>query len=268
LELDVTDLPSSLPPEVTDGLGAWNVLMASQRGGVDFTARDDTGPAGTQDPPDGRGEKRQTVDVNVYDETAQLEQTAYWWLNRGTVDLPRFPRVTVNLAALPSSKIAEVEAVDVGKVITISGYREYVIRLYVLGYTETIGTHSRSIVFTCAPDRQFEVAVYTADGATLTPTVRRYDSATTTLAEAITTTETLWDITTVGEGDVWSTTSEPYDWIVNGERVTVTSMTAAAGSGPYTQTATVTRSVNGVVKTHSSGDAIRMHPDQQARYAL
>jgi len=35
-------------------------------------------------------------------------------------------------------------------------------------------------------------------------------------------------------------------------------MTAPAGTGPYTQTATVTRSANGVVKTHLAGARFRL----------
>jgi hypothetical protein len=47
--------------------------------------------------------------------------------------------------------------------------------------------------------------------------------------------------------------------MIEGERVTVTAMTAAAGTGPYTQTATVTRSVNGVVKAQLSGARVNVY---------
>jgi hypothetical protein len=73
----------------------------------------------------------------------------------------------------------------------------------------------------------------------------------------MTLTETLWDISTVNRADVWSTAT-PYDWLVAGERVTVTSMPSPTGTGPYLQTATVTRAVNGIAKIHAIGEAVHL----------
>lgn len=259
-ELVPEDLPS-LPREVADDLPVHNLVTVSQRDGGEYTAEDSTGPLGTQAPPDGVGEYRQTVDVNVSAAPRRLPNLANWWLRRGTVNLPRFPQVTVNLAALSPSKRAEVEDVEVGSVITITGFREDVIRLHVLGYTETIGQTSRQIVFTCAPDQQFDVARY--DDAS-----KRKDSRTSTLNADYGPADTSLVVTFTSIRDAWSTTSEPYDWAVAGERITVTSMGAVTGSGPWTQTATVRRSVNGVRKRLDAGEPVHMHPAQQARYAL
>jgi hypothetical protein len=265
LDLATIDLPA-LPDEVTDDLDVHNIVTASQRDGGSAIARDDAGPLGTATPPTGVGEYRQTVDVNVTSEFV-LPQVANWWLRRGTVDLPRYPQVTIDLAAKPSL-VARVEAVDVGSVITITGYREDVIRLQVIGIREVIGTHTRLVTFTCVPDRQFQVAVYVATGATVTSSMRRYDSRTSTTNATLTTTATTIVVTFTDSRDAWSTVNVPYDWVIAGERITVTAMGAVTGAGPYTQSATVTRSVNGVVKTHAAGESIHMHPDQQARYAL
>lgn len=258
LALVPADLPA-LPREVTDDLAVHNVVTASQREGGDATARDDTGPLSTQPPPDGAGEYRQTVDVNVDDED-DLPQYANWWLRKGTVNLPRFPQVTIDLNAKPGL-VAAVESVDIGDVITITGYREDVIRLYALGTTETIGTHSRTVTFICAPDQQFQVGEWSSTDC-------RYDSSASTLNASYSSTATTMVVAFTDRADAWSTTSEPYDWMVAGERITVTSMAAVSGSGPYTQSATVTRSVNGVSKAQTAGAAVHMFPDQQARYAL
>lgn len=259
VELTPEDLPA-LPREVTDDQGVHNIVTMVQRDGADATSRDDTGPLGTLPPPDGAGEYRQRIDVNVEDPFTTLPALAGWWRNRGTVDLPRFPQVKINLNALAPARVAQIEAVDVGDVITITGFREYTVRLYVLGYTEVIGTHTREITFVCAPDRQFDVGKYNNG--------RRYGSASTTLAADLTTTEQVWSIRTVNEGDVWSTTAG-YDVIVGGEVCTTTNVTAAVLSGGYwTQTMTCTRSVNGIVKTHSTGDRVTIAPAAQARYAL
>jgi hypothetical protein len=259
LALTPNDLPA-LPREVTDDLNVHNVVTASQREGGDYTARDDTGPLGTEAPPDGVGEYRQSVDVSVSSEEFQLPQVANWWLRRGTVDLPRFPQVTLDLGAKPAL-VTSVEAVEVGSVITITGMRENTIRLIVLGWTEMVDTHTRTITFTCVPDQQFQPAVYDDTG-------RRYDSRTSTLNASYSATATTMVVTFTDSRDAWSTVNEPYDWVVAGERITVTSMAAVVGAGPYTQSATVTRAVNGISKAQTSGAAVHMHPDQQARYAL
>jgi hypothetical protein len=248
----------ALPTEVTDDLPIHNLVTAKQLGGGDYTAEDATSSMGTQDPPDGRGEYKQDVDVNVADPATGLRQQAYWWLNRGTVALPRFPTVTVDLNSLPPEKIAEVEAVDVGSVIEIVNYRENTIRLYVLGYKEPIGTHSRTIAFTCAPDQQFVVGVY--DGTA------RYDLRTCTVKTQATSSATSITLK-ITQAEAWSTTSTPYDLMISGERVTVTSMAARSGSvGDYQQVATVTRAVNGIGKTLPAG--AEAHIATPGRWAL
>jgi len=259
LTLTPEDLPAP-PREVTDDLRTHNIVTAADRQGLEATAEDSTSPLGSQAPPDGAGEYKQRVDVNLDDKTT-LPQVANWWLRRGTVNLPRFPQVTVNLAALDASKLAEVEAVDIGDVIEITGFREYTIRLHVLGYTETIGWPiARRIVFVCAPDQQFAGGEYD-DG------VARYDSASTTVKTALGLADTAVTFRTVNELELWSTAGTPYDVVIAGQRSTVTSMGAASlVSGAYDQAATVTRGVDGVRKTIDAGEPI--HVATPGRYAL
>ncbi|HEY7273376.1 MAG TPA: hypothetical protein VH502_11640, partial [Actinoplanes sp.] len=247
LELTPTDLPA-LPVEVTDDLDLHNIVTVSQRDGGEHTARDDTTPlVSTQPPPDGAGEYRQTVDVNVDDETT-LPQLANWWLRRGTVDLPRFPQLTIDLNAVPAL-VSDVEAVEVGSVITITGFREYTIRLFVLGWVETIGTHARSITFTCAPDRQFQVGEWDSPAS-------RWNSRTTTLKTGVNSTATALTFRTTSSKGVWATTTS-FDVLCAGERLTITSLGAASlVSGAYEQAATATRSVNDVTKNLSAGEPI------------
>jgi hypothetical protein len=260
--LYAADLPG-LPVEVTDDLDTHNIVTASQRDGGSVTAEDSTGPLGTLPPPDGAGEYRQTVDVNVADETNDLPQQANWWLRRGTVNLPRYPQVTVNLGALDAATVAAVEGVEVGSVIELPDIRENTVRLYVLGYTETIrpadqGKVRRTIVFTCAPDQQFVVGEYDS-------TSSRYDLRTSTLnadKDPTTTSMTLKQT----DDESWSTTAVPYDIFMAGERITVTAMGSRSGSGPWLQAATVVRSVNGVVKAQTAGAEV--HIATPGRWAL
>lgn len=250
--LQPEDLPA-LPDEVTDDLDIHNVVTASQRAGGDYTRTDDTGPLGTLPPPDGAGEYRQTVDVNVDDEVTGLPQQANWWLRRGTVNLPRFPQVTVNLAALDAERIAAVESVDVGSVLEIENMREYTIRLYVLGYTETIrpadrGKVRRTIVFTCAPDQQFQVGVLDAN---------RLQARYTTLNAALTTTDTTVVLSSTNDLEQWRAGASTAHVMVAGEEIALGTISARAGSGPWTFTVTgCTRSVNGIVKAQAAGEPV------------
>ena len=66
--------------------------------------------------------------------------------------------------------------------------------------------------------------------------------------------------------ETWSTTAEPYDLFIAGERITVTNMNPVTGTGPYFQSANITRSVNGVVKTLQAGSPVRSATP--GRYAL
>jgi hypothetical protein len=203
---------------------------------------------GSQPPPDGVGEYRQTVSVNVADEDAQLPQTAYWWLAKGTNPNPRFPTVVVDLGAAPSL-IPAVEALEVGGVLTIANYREYLIRLHVLGWTETIGTHTRTVAFTCAPDDVYNVG--TLDGG------RRLAARSTTLNADITAGATTLVLKMTDPDEEWRPGNNAVPVIIGGEVITLGTVGAVTGSGPWTQTVTgCTRAVNGVSKGHTAGDDV------------
>lgn len=252
-------------PQIIDDLDTHNYITVKQRDGGEFVVQETTGPLSTQPAPDGVGVAKQTVDVNVWQEASMLPEIGYWWLNRGTVDASRYPAVTVDLVANPGIAAAAA-AVDIGDVITLAGIEADLQTMYVLGIKEVVGNNTRKITFTCRPNRQFEVGEYD-------DTVRRADSKTSTLNASVNASATSMVVRFTSYYDAWSTTNEPYDWLVEGERIRVTSMGAITGSGPYTQTATVQRAINGVAKSHTgssggTGEAIHLHPDQLARYGL
>lgn len=175
-------------------------------------------------------------------------QVAGWILNVGTADEPRYPQITVDLVR-NASLVAALNAIRPGAWLTLADLPRWQppgdVDLVVLGWREIIGAKTRTITFTCAPAapwRTFEIE----DQA-----YGRLDSATTTVNEALDTTETGVDYT----GDTWVTTATrpqdfPFDITFGGEVARVTSATAA--------TFTVTRSVNGVVKSHAAGTPIRL----------
>lgn len=255
LTLRPTDL-AVVPPEVTDDLNINNIVTASQRNGGDYTVRDDTTPlVSTQPPPDGAGEYRQTVDVNVADEAAALPQEANWWLRRGTVDLPRFPALTLNLGPLDADMVADIEAVEIGSVIEILDLREDTVRLFVLGWTETLrpadqGKVRRTIVFTCAADRQFQVGVLDTN---------RLQAKYTTLSTGLGRTDTTVVLQSSQDREQWRAGASTAHIMVAGERIALGTVGARAGSGPWTFTVTgCTRSVNGVVKTQAAGEPVKV----------
>jgi hypothetical protein len=120
------------------------------------------------------------------------------------------------------------------------------VSLLILGYTETLNTHVHRITFTCVPESPYEVLEFDLTTSWLDP------GDGTTLNEDMTTTETGMDVAVAGP--LWATTGLPVSIMVGGEEMTVTAISGA--SSP--QTFTVTRSVNGVVKTHLTGAAVKL----------
>jgi hypothetical protein len=254
--LQLTDLIAA-PREVNDDLGLRNLVTAKQPDNREAVAEDSTSPLGTQDPPDGVGEYRYTIDVNYNDPDTLLVQAANWWMRKGTVNLPRYPQIAVNLVTLDSATREAVAGLDVGDVLVIQGFRPEDLRLQIIGYTETIGTHSRRIVFNTVPDQQYNVGEYDSEN--------RYDLRTSTLLlEAGRAAGSLF--LSMTDDEAWSTSSVPYDLLISGERVTVIAMGSRSGSGPYFQTATVSRATNGLLKVLPAGAEV--HIANPGRYAL
>ncbi|HYF73905.1 MAG TPA: hypothetical protein VD864_13840 [Nocardioides sp.] len=261
--LELTFPDDIAPPlrEIIDDLDVANHVTVSNASGGEATAVLESGPLSVQAPPDGINTIKAEVDVNVADET-RLPELAAYWLARKTVPGPRYGAVTIDFDRNFDLHTAGRE-VDVGDRITITGRAPDPIDLLVIGIDAHVQRHRSTRTFTCVPFSPFLVGVW---GSDVTPTTSRYDSRTSALAEDLTTSETIWDTTAETLADCWSTTAEPFDLMVGGERVTCTNATTPTGTGPYLQTLTCTRSVNGVVKTHATGTPIRLA--DPVRYAL
>ena len=247
LALDFTDgqIAAPIEPDVDD-LAVRNDVTVRRPGGGSATAVQETGPLSVLPPPAGVGRVTTQVDVNTSTDGALPDQAA-WRLHLGTVDETRYPSITVDLDApdVTVALIAAASAVDIGDLITIDNLEADQVMLMVLGYGEPIGSHRRTITYNCAPARPWEIFVL--DDARL----GRLASDGTTLNNGQDETGTNLDLNTP-VGPLWSITDEPYDLIVAGERVTVTVNNDATN----TQNVTVTRSVNGVVKTQLTGATV------------
>lgn len=252
---------------ILDNLNTHNLVTVNNRSGGTVAAQDSTSAMGSANPPAGVGKQKQDIDVNVL-LASRLNDIAAWWLRIGTVPDVRYSSVTVDLDANPSLEATAV-AIKAGDRITIASLDPDVIDLLVIGTLDRRDDQKRrKVTFTCVPYRQYDIAIYQVDGATPTAAMKRYDSRTSVTNTTLNTTVGTIVVKFTDIRDAWSTTSVPYDWAIAGERVRVTAMGAITGSGPWTQSATVTRSINNVIKSHLAGEQISMHPDQQARYAL
>ena len=255
-----TDVAPPLKP-ILDDLYTANYIVVSQLRGGETVGSDDTGPMGTQPAPVGAGLNKRTIEVNLGDQS-RADQLGHWYLNLGTNPEPRYATVVVDCELAPSLETG-AGSLLAGDRITITGLDPDVINLMVIGVQDVQTTrYRRRFTYSCQPASQFsQVAKY--DNAAY-----RYDSASTTLGVARDAVQTAWTFTTADSGDLWArpglvspggtVATTTYDVFCEGERLTVTAMGAAAGTGPYTQAATVTRGVNGVPKAHPVGAPIRI----------
>lgn len=269
------NLPAALVIDMTTyartgGTGQTDVLVPKldPRLPNSWTVRRANGAAGTYQADAAFRARRGTIGaeitVDVLDDTQPREHAA--WRAHVNVDArdSLHPAVPLDLAAMPAL-IDSWLSCEIGSRVqrtnqpTVAGYN--VVDQVILGITETIGPRTWICVLDAAPAAVWDVAVYDDP-------VRRKDSASTVTNASYAAGVGTIVFKTTNIGDLWSTTTEPYDCICAGVRFTVTVMGAASGTGPYLQTATVTRGVGGPDKTLPAGEPIHMHPDQLARYAL
>lgn len=252
-------------PSLDDFTPRNDVTVQRRDGGSAQAVRED-GPNNALDPgtADGAvGSYATTYTVNCETDD-QAAASAGWLLHLGTTDpvrYPRFPEIPIELSgnALRNDVAKQAALLDAGPgdVLSLTNLQKWGLyegsKQMVLGYTERLNTTFRHIItYNSVPAEPYHIGKLD-DGAL------RLDLES-TLAEDLDTTETGVDVTTVDPfGTLWATTATlpgefPFDVMCEGERMTVTACTGT--SNP--QTFTVTRSVNGVVKTHSTGAKISL----------
>lgn len=254
-----------------------NDMTVNRRNGGSSRSQVTSGRMSILEPPFGVGQYADETTVNVQTD-AQLDGIADWLINLGTVDLARYPAVTVDLGNLALYDAAngttleqQARAVDTGDLLVLTGMQSKGIyddaRLLVLGYDETVsdGGFKHMITWRCAPYAAYEGAVYATDASTGTA---RYDTAGSTLVAALTAGATTFSVaaTSTSQGTtLWTTDAAafPLDIVMDGERMTVGAISGA--SSPQTFSS-VTRAVNGVTKAHSAGAAVSLFTP--AKYSL
>ncbi|KOX13343.1 hypothetical protein ADK67_44240 [Saccharothrix sp. NRRL B-16348] len=252
LTLDVAnnDLAHPFRP-VEDDTNTVNDVEAKNINGSSAREELSTGRMSVQDYPDGVGRYDSRFDLNVYRDV-ELRDHASWRLSKGTVDEARWPDVRVDLdspqgAALKNALLdLDIDDKVVIENTSAVGVYDPVSQL-ARGTSESFVNHRGMFNVTAAPASPYEIAVLDSSEYVL-------DSGSSTINEDLTTTETDVTVVTTYAQDLWTTTEEPFDIVIGGEIMTVTAVTGSTSPQVYT----VTRSVNGVVKTHSSGAEVHV----------
>ncbi len=203
-------------------------------------------------------------DLHADSETLQLEsddqpiQVAAWRTHLGTNDDPRWATLRLRLdSAAGRALIPAWTQVGFGDVITISDVPDYVAgaigdeEMVLEGASQRVDQFTWTVDAATSPGRVYHVfeleslayGALETDGSTITVAI---DSDDTSLTVATTdTTSPVW---------TQDTTDMPFDIEIGGERMRVTAVSGATSP----QTFTVTRSVNGIVKSHAVGASVTM----------
>ena len=247
--LELTAPVDTDPKEVASSAELYNSVTATNRSGEAITAVQTTGRYGTAEPPDGAGEIPKEVAVNLENVEA-LAHAANSWL-RYYLQVQSFGEITVDLDNDDIDQAVRDAAVaaDVGMFIRLSGLTPEPALLLIIGVAGRDQRKRSTITFTVVPGELWNIGTW--DGPS------RWQLATSTIRTAAnSTTGTL--VLKQTDDETWSTAAG-YDLMIGGERVTVTAMSARTGTpGDWTQTATVTRSVNGVVKSQAVGTPVKV----------
>lgn len=201
--------------------------------------------------------------VGLYDEAVsrslysddQPEQLAGWLAHLGTWDESRYPSVRLYLhKAENAALIPAVLALSEGDIIRITNLPSFLppgpVDLMVMGYREEIGPFLWDLTLFCTPAGPWTVAV---------ESTARLDTAGCVTNGSTSSSSSVLNVNTSVGLTRWADSATypaefPFDLYVGGEVMRATTCTGTALS----QTFSVTRSINGVVKAHASGTPVQL----------
>ena len=234
----------------------WTVTRGSSayQGGSASFALNDGSAMSISPPPTGVGNYPSSKTINLAADK-QLYNAAAWLTHLGTVNEARWPKIPLNLARPAMANFAaSAEFLDIGDVIAITNTPNTVlfdpVGQIVLGPNEDLGAFFWIIEANGSPASVYNTAIYNS-----TPT-GRYDTAGSQLTSGISNSATSFQVSTTS-GPLWTTAGGdlPFDINIGGERMTVG---AISGSSSPQTFSSITRSVNGVVKSHSADEDVRL----------
>lgn len=238
-----------IPFDTTDDDGLTrNRVTVERRHGTRITHELTEGPMSLQPPPDGVGLYDEALTLNLLDDDL-VSRTGSWRLHVGTWDEGRYPTLGVDLAH--PTFLADPEltrrllSLTPGDRLVITDPPPWLpprsVDVIVQGISADISPHHLRLQWASVPARPYHVGYWNAG--------HRWSGEGTVLASGVTTTATALSLD-VPDNITWTHADGDYDITVGGEVMTVTNVVGS--------TMTVTRSVNGVVKTHDAGAAVSL----------
>jgi hypothetical protein len=192
------------------------------------------------------GERAVQVTVSA-DSPDLLADHAAWFTQTGTCSEPSWQGLMVHTSRTPTAAVlGAVLGVDIGSGLTVSDPPTWSgvddLGQVTVGVVESIDQVEHVLEWAVQPASMVALARWDDSVSRWAPDVSC------ALTGDVTTTGITLTVS-VGTGWAWTHADGDYDIIVDGERMTVT----AVGAAGATQTLTVTRSVNGIVKAHTTG---------------
>lgn len=193
------------------------------------------------------GRYQESVTLNAANDS-QLEGLAGWRAFLGTWDEPRYEQIQVQLSrpqyaasTTLSNSVVRINIAGVGLITDVPVYQSANdVRFLILGYEERLGQYQWDIRWNAAP-----YGTYEANTLRDRTSVRPADATDSKLVSGINSSVTSFTVTATTD-PVWTLTELPVDIRIGGEVMTVTAVSGTS----FPQTFTVTRSINGVVKSH------------------
>lgn len=228
-----------------------NRVKASRPQGSDAIAQALTGPLGVNT----IGPLESSIKVNPALESALLGY-AQWGVYLGTREALTFPTVGFNVLADPSlapgwlavTPWLRMDITGLGAVLDGAPFNTY--PAIIEGWIETISSSEWSVSVHCSPEAPYEVITRDSSGAR-----GRRQAVDSTLSVGFDSDAMSF---TVSSGKLWTTSAGafPMDIMVNGEQITISSITGATSPQTFNASA---RYVNGVRKGHLAGESVTIY---------
>jgi hypothetical protein len=246
------DLSEEFDP-VDDDSQTINDWTITPEGGTAVQYQKTSGTLNINDPdddPNGAGifDSSTTLSLATQD---QAIQHASYRVAQGTIDEMRFPVVPLHFTRNPNL-LPDWLKMDNGRRFEIHNCPEDIgggtVRQNMTGYTESLDQFEWTTDIGGMPDDLDYIGILDVYGF--------LDCGACTLNEELDTTETSID-TRILDACWWAVDHGPVPLIINGEEMLLTAVAAPVGlPSNWTQTLTVVRSVNGIVRTHAIGSEV------------
>ncbi len=228
-----------------------NDFTVTRNNGISARVFVEAGKMSILPPPAGIGPYEDSAQLNLENDN-QAYDLAGWIVNIGSVDEPRYTNLAINLAhvSFQNSHRNDVLNVRPGDRVVITDLPTDPRRLGFddisqlgVGFTEVIDNFQHVITMNSSPESPYRVNIVDEG---------RAQAANSWVVSGLNTTATTFEVATGSADGGWMDDATypndfPFDIMVEGERMTVSGITAL----PSPQTFTVTRSINGVVKHHN-----------------